>query len=263
MYKNIMGLDKKVAVVTGGSGLLGKEFCQGLAEFGANVILADINEDHGIKTSNEINKRINEDKIDYMHLDITSEESIDNFIEETLEKYGKIDILVNSAYPRNKRYGTSFEDVEFDSFQENVISHMGGYFLVSQKISKVMMKQGSGSIVNIGSIYGVLGPNFSVYGNTGMTMPVEYSLIKGGIINFTRYLSTYLAPHNIRVNSICPGGIFDNQPEEFVENYCEKVPLNRMADPSDIVGSLIFLVSDASKYITGQNIMVDGGLSVW
>lgn len=263
MYKNIMGLDKKVAVVTGGSGLLGKEFCQGLAEFGANVIIADINEDHGIKTSNELNKRINEDKIVYMHLDITSEESIDNFIEETLEKYGKIDILVNSAYPRNKRYGTSFEDVEFDSFQENVISHMGGYFLVSQKISKVMMRQGSGSIVNIGSIYGVLGPNFSVYGDTGMTMPVEYSLIKGGIINFTRYLSTYLAPHNIRVNSICPGGIFDNQPEEFVENYCEKVPLNRMADPSDIVGALIFLVSDASKYITGQNIMVDGGLSVW
>ena len=258
-----MGLDKKVAVVTGGSGLLGKEFCQGLAEFGANVIIADINEDQGIKTSKEINKRINEDKIDFIHLDITSEESIDNFIEETIARYGKIEILVNSAYPRNKKYGTSFEDVEFDSFQENVISHMGGYFLVSQKISKIMMKQGNGSIVNLGSIYGVLGPNFSVYGDTSMTMPVEYSMIKGGIINFTRYLSTYLAPHNIRVNSICPGGIFDNQPEEFVKNYCEKVPLNRMADPSDIVGTLIFLVSDASKYITGQNIMVDGGLSVW
>lgn len=263
MYKNIMGLDKKVAVVTGGSGLLGKEFCQGLAEFGATVILADINEDQGIKTSKELNERINEDKINYIHLDITSEESIDNFIEETLEKYGKIDILVNSAYPRNKRYGTSFEDVEFDSFQENVISHMGGYFLVSQKISKVMMKRGNGSIVNLGSIYGVLGPNFSVYGDTSMTMPVEYSMIKGGIINFTRYLSTYLAPYNVRVNSISPGGIFDNQPEEFVENYCEKVPLGRMAEPSDIVGTLIFLVSDASKYITGQNIMIDGGLSVW
>lgn len=258
-----MGLDEKVAVVTGGNGLLGKQFCLGLAEFGAKVIIADINENESVKTSKEINEYIKEDKIDFMYLDITSEESIDNFIEKTLEKYGRIDILVNSAYPRNKRYGTLFEDVEFDSFQENVISHMGGYFLVSQKISKVMTKQGSGSIVNLGSIYGVLGPNFSVYGDTNMTMPVEYSLIKGGIINFTRYLSTYLAPYNVRVNSISPGGIFDNQPEEFVKSYCEKVPLNRMAEPSDIVGTLIFLVSDASKYITGQNIMVDGGLSVW
>lgn len=126
-----------------------------------------------------------------------------------------------------------------------------------------MKKQKSGVIINIASIYGVLGPNFSVYEGTEMTMPVEYSMIKGGIINFTRYLSTYLAPYNIRVNAISPGGIFNNQPKSFVEKYKEKVPLGRMGTPSDIVGTVIFMVSDASEYITGQNIMVDGGLSVW
>lgn len=263
MYKRIMSLEDRVAVVTGGSGLLGKEFCSGLADFGANVIIADINEEESLKVVKKINHNAGGNKADYLYLDINSEESINEFTREVLKKYGTIDVLVNNAYPRNSRYGTIFEDVEFDSFQENIISHMGGYFLVSQKISKLMMKQKSGVIVNLGSIYGVLGPNFSIYGNTGMTMPVEYSMIKGGIINFTKYLSTYLAPYNIRVNSISPGGIFDNQPQDFVEKYCDKIPLGRMAEPSDMVGALIFLASDASKYITGQNIMVDGGLSVW
>ncbi len=258
-----MSLENKVAIVTGGSGLLGKEFCSGLADFGANVIIADINEEESSKVVQKINHVAGENKAHYLYLDINSEESVNEFTKELLKKYDSIDILVNNAYPRNSRYGTIFENVEFDSFQENINSHMGGYFLISQKISKVMMKQKSGVIVNLGSIYGVLGPNFSIYGNTDMTMPVEYSMIKGGIINFTRYLSTYLAPYNIRVNSISPGGIFDNQPQEFVERYCEKIPLGRMADPSDMVGTLLFLVSDASKYITGQNIMVDGGLSVW
>lgn len=258
-----MKLKDKVIVVTGGTGLLGIEFCRGLAEFGAHVVIGSTNEENGKNVSRELNEYLKEEKISFYHLDITSESSIKEFIKKTEEKFGKIDVLVNNAYPRNKKYGTKFEKVDFDSFNENVISHMGGYFLITQKISKSMMERKSGVIVNIASIYGILGPNFSVYEGTEMTMPVEYSLIKGGIINFTRYLSTYLAPYNIRVNTISPGGIFNHQPQEFVEKYCEKVPLKRMADPSDIVGTLIFLVSDASEYIIGQNIIVDGGLSVW
>ena len=263
MYRDIMNLEDKVVVVTGGTGLLGKEFCRGLAEFGAQVIIGSTNEENGKRVSNELNEELNNRKVFYFSLDITSESSIDEFIKNTEEKFGKIDALVNNAYPRNKKYGTKFEKVDFESYKENVISHMGGYFLISQKISKQMKKHKSGVIINIASIYGVLGPNFSVYEGTEMTMPVEYSMIKGGIINFTRYLSTYLAPYNIRVNAISPGGIFNNQPESFVEKYNEKVPLGRMGNPSDIVGTVIFMVSDASEYITGQNIMVDGGLSVW
>lgn len=258
-----MNLKDKVIVVTGGTGLLGKEFCRGLAEFGAQVVIGSTNEENGKNVSDELNEELNDEKVFYLLLDITSESSIDEFIEKTEEKFGKIDALVNNAYPRNKKYGAKFEMVDFDSYKENVISHMGGYFLISQKISKHMKKRKTGVIINIASIYGVLGPNFSVYEGTEMTMPVEYSMIKGGIVNFTRYLSTYLAPYNIRVNAISPGGIFNNQPPEFVEKYNEKVPLGRMGDPSDIVGTVIFMVSDASEYITGQNIMVDGGLSVW
>lgn len=263
MYQDIMNLDNKVVVVTGGIGLLGKEFCRGLAEFGAKVVIGDIDEELGEIFSKELNNELNDEKIYFLPLDITTLNSIENFIKKTEEEFGKIDVLINNAYPRNKKYGTIYEKVDFDSFKENVLSHMGGYFLVSQKISESMMKQKSGVIINMASIYGFLGPNFSIYEGTEMTMPVEYSLIKGGIINFTRYLSTYLASYNIRVNSVSPGGIFDDQPHEFVEKYCNKVPLGRMANPSDIVGALIFLASDASMYITGQNIVVDGGLSVW
>ncbi|MBP2044979.1 oxidoreductase [Methanobacterium aggregans] len=263
MYKEMMNLDGKLAVITGGDGLLGKEFCRGLAEFGAHIIIASNDEDKGRSVAMELNNDLGEEKVKYLYLDITSETSTEKFIEKTLDCFGKIDILVNSAYPRNRKYGAKFEDVEFESCKENVISHMGGYFQVAQKVAEVMKKQNSGVIINMGSIYGVLGPDFSVYGDTSMTMPVEYSMIKGGIINFTRYLATYLAPYNIRVNTVSPGGIFDNQPEEFVDNYCKRTPLDRMALPEDIVGSLIFLVSDASKYITGQNLLVDGGLSIW
>ena len=258
-----MELKGRVIVVTGGTGLLGKEFCRGLAEFGAQVVIGSTNKEKGKLVSDELNKYLDEDRVSFNILDITSEKSIDEFIAKTEDEFGKIDVLVNNAYPRNKKYGTKFEKVDFDSYNENVTSHMGGYFLTTQKISKRMMERKYGIIINIASIYGVLGPNFSIYGGTEMTMPVEYSMIKGGIINYTRYLSTYLAPYNIRVNTISPGGIFNHQPKEFVEKYNEKVPLGRMADPSDIVGTLIFLSSDASEYITGQNIMVDGGLSVW
>jgi NAD(P)-dependent dehydrogenase (short-subunit alcohol dehydrogenase family) len=263
MYKKLLELENKLIVVTGGTGLLGKEFCRGLAEFGAHIIIGSINEEKGKLLSEELNKRLGNHNVSYKHLDITSEESVTNFITEISDESGEIDVLVNNAYPRNKEYGKLFEDVPFSSYEENILSHMGGYFLVSQRVSERMMHQKSGVIINIASIYGFLGPNFSVYEGTPMTMPVEYSMIKGGIINFTRYLSTYLAPYNIRVNSISPGGIFDNQPSSFVKSYSEKVPLGHMAEPSDIVGTLIFLSSDASKYITGQNIIVDGGLSVW
>lgn len=263
MYNNIMNLKDKVIVLTGGSGLIGKEFCRGLSEFGAKVIIGDIDEKTSKKVSKELNKDLKSEKVFYFYLDMTSEDSIDKFIKNVETKFGKIDVLINNAYPKNKKYGAKFEKVDFDSFKENIISHMGGYFLISQRISERMKKHKSGVIVNIASIYGALGPNFSVYEGTEMTMPVEYSMIKGGIINFTKYLSTYLAHHNIRVNSISPGGVYNGQNEDFIQRYCEKVPLGRMANPSDIVGTLIFLVSDASEYITGQNIFVDGGLSAW
>jgi NAD(P)-dependent dehydrogenase (short-subunit alcohol dehydrogenase family) len=171
--------------------------------------------------------------------------------------------LVNNAYPRNADYGKKFESVTYESFCDNVNRHLGGYFLTTQQVSKIMKKQNRGNIINMASIYGFRAPRFDIYEGTEMTMPVEYAAIKGAVTNLTRYLSSYLGPYNIRVNCISPGGIFADQPEIFVEKYRSLVPLGRrMAYQSDLTGIVTFLLSDTSEYITGQNIVVDGGWSV-
>jgi NAD(P)-dependent dehydrogenase (short-subunit alcohol dehydrogenase family) len=141
--------------------------------------------------------------------------------------------------------------------------HLNGYFLCCQQIAEQMKKQKKGSIINLGSIYGVVGPDFSIYAGSNTTMPAAYAAIKGGIINFTRYLATYYAKDGIRVNAVCPGGIYDNQPAVFVKKYAEKTPMGRMGYPEEIAGPVIFLASESSSYITGHILMVDGGWTVW
>ena len=140
---------------------------------------------------------------------------------------------------------------------------MNGYFVCCQKVLKLMKIKKRGVIVNVASIYGILGPNFNLYDGTDMTVAAAYSMIKGGIVNLSRYLSTYYGPYNIRINAVCPGGIFDNQPKKFVKKYNSLTPLGRMADPKDIAGPIVFLCSDAASYITGQVLNIDGGWSAW
>ncbi|MDD2731850.1 MAG: oxidoreductase [Candidatus Pacebacteria bacterium] len=256
-------IKNKTIVITGGSGLIGSAFSASCAEFGANVVIIDINEEKGNKLLEDIKQKTKNDNVVFVKCDITSEKDVENMIELTLDRFKRIDALVNSAYPKNKNYGRKFEDVSYEDFCQNINMHLGGYFLISQKISKVMIKQNCGNIINIASIYGFTAPKFEIYKDTEKTMPVEYSAIKSGIINFTRYLASYLGRYNIRVNAISPGGVFDNQEENFVRNYCQKVVLGkRMAESSDLTGVLIFLISQASKYITGQNIIVDGGFTL-
>jgi len=259
----MFNLKDKVVIITGGCGLIGKGFCKACAEFGASVVIVDINENVGNKLVESLKKETKNENIMFQKCDITNKYDIKNLINNTLDKFGKIDALVNNAYPRNKNYGRKFEDVEFEDFCENVNMHLGGYFLITKEISKIMMKQNYGNIIFMASIYGFSAPKFEIYEETDMTMPVEYAVIKGGIINLTKYLASYLGKYNIRVNAISPGGVFNNQPKEFVEKYCKYVKLgNRMASVDDLTGVLIFLLSDASKYITGQNIVVDGGWSL-
>ncbi|HEY0087599.1 MAG TPA: SDR family oxidoreductase, partial [Candidatus Lokiarchaeia archaeon] len=175
----------------------------------------------------------------------------------------KIDIWVNCAYPRTTDWADKFEDIKYESWKKNVDMHLNGYFLCCQKIAQQMKKQRKGSIINFSSIYGVVGPDFSIYDKTTLTMPAAYSAIKGGIITFTKYLASYYAKHGIRVNAICPGGIYNNQPKDFVKKYIEKTPMGRMGKSEDITGSVIFLASDAASYITGHVLMVDGGWTAW
>jgi len=237
-------LKDKVVVVSGSGGLLGKEFVLVCRERGAVVIEADIKNDRsGL----------------LYPLDITSESSITNVIDGVVNEFGRLDGWVNSAYPRTSDWGLPLDEIPFDSWRKNVDMHLNGYFLCSQIAIRQMIKQGFGSLLQLASIYGVVGPDFSVYKDTNMTMPAAYSAIKGGLVNMTRYLAAYCGPHGVRVNTISPGGILDNQPLSFQEAYNSKVPMRRMGRPQDIAGVVAFLLSDDAGYITGQNIIVDGG----
>lgn len=245
-------LNGKTVVITGGLGLIGSELASACRDAGAEVVILDIK---GIKNAGN--------NVTNYPCDITSVASVRKALKAVLRDFGKIDVLVNNAYPRNGNYGRLFEKIRLEDWAENVHAHLGGYFNVTQQVARFMMKRKAGSIINMGSIYGMVGPDFSIYKGTSMTMPAEYAAIKGGILNLTRYLATYLAPHQIRVNAVSPGGILDGQDPRFVKNYCRRVPLGRMGYPDDISGPVLFLASDASRYVTGQNIAVDGGWTAW
>ncbi|SEV91819.1 oxidoreductase [Halobacterium jilantaiense] len=251
-------LNGQTAIVTGGAGLLGAETCAVLGEYGANVIVADNNRGRGTAVEERLG-----DWAEFRHLDITDEDSIKNLVHEVDADFEGIDALVNCAYPRTETYGQQFEDVTLREWNENLSMHLGGYYATCHHVAKEMIERDAGGcIVNLGSIYGVRAPDFSVYDGTDMTTPVEYAGIKGGVINLTRYLASYLGDHGIRANTVSPGGVFNDQKERFVRNYEERTPLGRMAEPEDVANTILYLVSDAASYVTGQNIVVDGGFSI-
>lgn len=255
-------LKDKVVVVTGGAGLIGKEFIKAIVENNGIAIIADINEKIGQEAKETLSKELNSKNIDFVKLDITSKDSLEACIKYLNDKYKRIDALVNNAYPRNKNYGRHFFDVEYSDFIENLGLNLGGYFAASQQFARYFKEQGYGNIVNICSIYGVVAPKFEIYNNTTMTMPVEYAAIKSGLIHLTKYMAKYFKGMNIKVNALSPGGIFDNQPEPFLEKYKDQCLNKGMLNNSDLKGTLVYLLSDMSRYVNGQNIVVDDGFSI-
>ena len=255
----IASLRDKVVVITGGAGLIGREFVKSIVEHDGIAIVADIDENLAKNVKENLSSELNSTHIDFIKLDITCKDSINKCIEYLHKKYKKIDALVNNAYPKNKNFGNNFLDVEHKDFVENVGLHLGGYFTTSQQFAKYFQQQGHGNIINISSIYGVVAPKFEIYKNTSMTMPVEYAAIKSGLNNLTKYMAKYLKDENIRINTISPGGILDNQPKEFLKEYNKKCSTKGMLNSNDLNGTLIFLLSDMSRYLNGQNILVDDG----
>jgi len=254
-------LDDKIIIVTGGAGYLGRSFTRAIVEHGGIAVIADVDTEATNQFAEEI--AINyPDRILAATLDITDKASVCTLISSVEAKYGRIDAVVNNAYPRNNNYGRKLEEVTYADFCENTSTHLGGYFLVAQQFGLFFRAQGVGNIINMSSIYGTMAPRFDVYAGTPMTMPVEYAAIKAAIVQLTRYFAQYFKGDHIRVNSLSPGGILDDQPEAFLKAYNSHCNEKGMLDPSDMTGSLLFLLSDASKYITAQNIIVDDGYTL-
>ncbi len=242
------GLKDKVIILTGAGGLIGRESLKHLVKNGARVIAVDVN---SFESEAEL----------FLTNDITNPIEIDNLLKTVIYKFGRIDGLVNLAYPRTTDWGTKFEDIPYDSWAKNVDMQLNAVFYICQKVIDIMKKQNVGSIVNIASIYGVVGNDFTLYEDYGGTSPAAYAAIKGGVINFSRYLASYNGKYNIRINCVSPGGVLDekNQNPSFIKRYSEKSPLKRLGNPVEMAPAISFLLSDDSSFITGHNLMVDGG----
>lgn len=251
-------LEGKVVVITGGAGRLGSVFIAAVVQAGGRAVIAELENEHTQRSIEELTTRFGSNVM-AVTTDITTKASLDNLIAKSADAFGRIDALVNNAYPRNANYGRRFEQVEYSDFVDNVGMHAGGYFLAAQRFIEHFKGQGHGNIVNMASIYGVVAPRFDVYAGTDMTMPVEYAVIKSGIIHLTRYIASYCAGMNIRCNAISPGGILAGQPQDFLERYKEHTLSKGMLNEQDVSGTLLYLLSDLSSYINGQNIVVDDG----
>lgn len=256
-YLKKFSLEGKIAFVTGGVGLLGKEVTRALAHSGGKVIILDIDQKKAKEYQQQLKKEGS--NVEVEKFDITALKQIDQAIDDLHKKYGAIDVWVNSAYPRTSDWGERVENLSLESFQKNVDMHLNSYSWISRKVCLIMKEQKGGSLINFGSIYGVVGNDFSVYEGTQISSPMGYSAIKGGIVNLTRFLASYFGEYNVRVNTVCPGGVFDNQNETFVKNYSKKTPLKRMCNPEEVASAVLFLATDASSYVTGITLMIDGG----
>jgi len=254
-------LNNKIIVVTGGAGFLGRAFVRAIVDQRGTAVVADIDGKASKSVAEEVTLNY-PGQVIAATLDITDKDSVCTLITKINEKYGRIDAVVNNAYPRNKNYGRKIEDVTYFDFCENASLHLGGYFLIAQQFALFFKAQGGGNIVNMSSIYGSIAPRFEVYAGTAMTMPVEYAVIKSAVEHMTRYFARYFKGDHIRVNSLSPGGILNEQPDVFLQAYNAHCNEKGMLNPIDIVGALVYLLSDGSKYMTGQNIIVDDGFTL-
>jgi NAD(P)-dependent dehydrogenase (short-subunit alcohol dehydrogenase family) len=265
----LFNLKNKTAIITGALGLIGKEHCRALSEADANVVVADVDE----KMCKEFASTLSMNSIG-IGVDVTNPESIKILRDRILEKFGHIDILVNNAAindmfenPKAASEQSKFENYPLELWQKSVDVNLTGVFLCSQILGYEMAKQKSGSIINIASTYGISAPDQSLYikddGTQSFYKPPAYSATKGAVIMFTRYLASYWGKDGVRVNTLTPGGVENNQDEFFIQKYSAKTILGRMAKPTDYKGALIFLASDASNYMTGANLVVDGGWTAW
>jgi NAD(P)-dependent dehydrogenase (short-subunit alcohol dehydrogenase family) len=277
---DLFRLDGRVALVTGGAGLLGRRYCEALLQAGAQVIIGDLDGGRAKSLAAELRSE-HGDRVLGLRLDVTSTQSVNEAVAEARNSFTRLDILVNNAALTVRGgserlspadYFAPFEDYKLDVWQQAVQTNLTGMLLCAQAAGRQMLSQDppGGVMVNISSTYGVVAPDqrlyegvTSPYAETGFNTPVSYAVTKTAVLGLTRYLATYWGNKNIRVNALTPHGVYDNHDESFVRNFVYRSPMGRMARNDEYRGALLFLVSDASSYMTGANLIVDGGWTAW
>jgi len=261
----LMTLKGRVAVITGGAWHIGAAMAEALAELGAKIVILDISLESCLPVCERISKEYAVETLP-LSVNLAQEEHIRMVPDAVVNKFGRLDILVNcAAFVGNsklKGWITPFEEQSADTWKRALDVNLTAPFVLTQACTPALKESGNGSVINIASIYGLVGPDMRLYDGTDMGNPAAYAASKGGLLQLTRWLATVLAP-DIRVNTITPGGVNRGQPEDFQARYIERTPLKRMAIEEDFKGAVAYLASDSSSYVTGQNIIIDGGWTTW
>jgi len=264
MGENSFNLSDKTVILTGGAGFLGTVYAEAFLKSGSNVILADLNFVKCKQIANSLNKKFTNQCIP-IKLDVTKKKSVKSLVSKTMKEFGSIDVLINNAANQGNKLlrQKSFEDFPLSEWNKEIMVNLTGVFLCCQEVGKIMISQKRGSIINISSIYGNVAPDPTIYNKTGLNPTISYSTTKGGIITLTKYLAAYWHKQGIRVNSLSLGGVENNQNKEFVKKYSNKTMIGRMAKKEEFLDFLLLLSSDGSSYMTGSNVIVDGGWTAW
>jgi len=260
--KNIFNLEGRCALITGGAGLLGEMHSEAFLEHGGSVVIADFDLQKAESVVKKLRKTYDTDKVHASFIDVLDLQSI----EKVVAKYPEINILINNAaknpkVAKGEKVGSDFESMSLDQWRDGMDTTLDGAFLCSQVLCKKFLNDGFGVVLNISSDLGVIAPDQRIYDNG--KKPITYSVSKFGLVGMTKYLATYYADKNIRVNSISPGGVYNGQPKEFVDRLTNLIPMGRMANRDEYKGAIVFLCSDASTYMTGENIVMNGGRAAW
>ncbi|SNT02808.1 NAD(P)-dependent dehydrogenase, short-chain alcohol dehydrogenase family [Anaerovirgula multivorans] len=270
-YRELFSLENKTAVVTGGLGILGKRFCTGLMEFGANVVIVDLDGEKAKAFAQELMEGYQRKALG-IACDVSSPQNVKTMVIKVIEEFGEINILHNNAASKSadlSAFFAPFEEYSLKEWRKIMSVNLDGMFLVAQAVGAQMTQQGKGgSIIQTSSIYGMLAPDHRIYEESfylgrKINTPAVYTASKAAVMGLTKYLAAYWADKKIRVNTLTLGGNESGQNDTFRKNYSARIPLGRMGQPEEMVAALIFLASEASSYVTGQNIVVDGGLSAW
>ena len=268
MTQTSFRLDNKVIIITGGAGLLGREYARAVCEAGGIAIVADLN-----ASDAELSAQAAGGQAMGVAVNVADKASVTTMVQQVLDRYGRIDGLVNNAainpkFDAGEKHLDTFEDFPIEMWNQSLAVNVTGMFLCAQAVVPTMLQQGSGVIVNIASTYGIAGPDQRLYipdnpDQPRSYKPVTYTVSKAAAIGLTRYLAAYYGDKGIRVNTLTPGGVYTNQDDDFVRRYSYRTPMGRMAEKNEYCGAILFLLSDASSYMTGSNLIVDGGWTAW